>query len=95
MSAFFSTRFEFFNVRRSERRIYEKYPANVHALKTFQEADGSDDLHSKSSSKELKVLNRDSSESSLYNFRLQDSRNGRFWRQLSRRRTIEKTTNLA
>ncbi|KAH1012268.1 hypothetical protein HUJ05_011451 [Dendroctonus ponderosae] len=55
--------FEFFNVRRTERRIYEKYPANALALKTFQEADDSDsapssDSPSKTPSKELKAGRR-------------------------------------
>ncbi|CAG9772991.1 unnamed protein product [Ceutorhynchus assimilis] len=73
--------FEFFNVRRTERRIYERYPENRHLMKTFsQENEKSDPDYSPS-----KIPVKDN----------KDNRNGRFWRQLSRRRTIDKTTNAA
>ncbi|KAL1506136.1 hypothetical protein ABEB36_005555 [Hypothenemus hampei] len=74
--------FEFFNIRRLERRIYnETFEENRQPMASFSNSDEVCDI-SVSPRKSLpKSLN--------------DNRNGRFWRQLSRRRTIEKPPNPA
>ncbi|XP_066147516.1 uncharacterized protein PsGEF isoform X1 [Euwallacea fornicatus] len=68
--------FEFFNVRRSERRIYDRFPENQ--IESFSSS-------AESSSSDCNAIPKG----------LKDNRNGRFWRQLSRRRSPVKTTNPA
>ncbi|XP_049821007.1 uncharacterized protein LOC109602693 isoform X3 [Aethina tumida] len=73
--------FEFFNVRRAERRIYETYPEDKHLLKLFNDQDcvTDDDQQVKYSDKPISSR------------RIEDKRlDKRFWRQLSRRRSTHK-----
>ncbi|XP_050293542.1 uncharacterized protein LOC126734076 [Anthonomus grandis grandis] len=74
--------FEFFNVRRTERRIYERYPENRQVMKMYAKED-------------VESVSESSSPSKISNKEQRDSRNGRFWRQLRRRRVVEKSTNPA
>ncbi|XP_056640815.1 uncharacterized protein LOC130447811 [Diorhabda sublineata] len=68
--------FEFFNMRKPERRIYETHPEGRHLIKIFESEDPlTDDTHSLNSPKQLSPR------------RLKDKQlDRRFWKQLSRRR---------
>ncbi|XP_018580022.1 uncharacterized protein LOC108917757 [Anoplophora glabripennis] len=68
--------FEFFNVRKPERRIYETFPEGRHLIKVFSAEDSeTDSIHSSYSPKQLSPR------------RLKDKQlDRRFWKQLSRRR---------
>ncbi|XP_030756951.1 uncharacterized protein LOC115882842 [Sitophilus oryzae] len=76
--------FEFFNVRRTERRIYERYPEN----RNFNQMFSKDEV-------EIESVPIPYPPKSVTPKRLKDRQlDRRFWRQLSKRRTLEKTSNL-
>ncbi|CAH0553431.1 unnamed protein product [Brassicogethes aeneus] len=76
--------FEFFNVRRAERRIYETYPEDKHLLKLVNK----DETASKTPDEESSTVNTDKPVSPR---REEDKRlDRRFWKQLSRRRSSQK-----
>ncbi|XP_074034007.1 protostome-specific GEF isoform X2 [Leptinotarsa decemlineata] len=67
--------FEFFNVRKPERRIYETFPEDRHLIKVFNKETEMDDVAPVYSQKPVSPM------------RLKDKQlDRRFWRQLSRRR---------